>query len=219
MNLNTLKPPYETKRLTLRPFVAGDEAQFAAYHCRPDVYRYLYAAAPAGSTLEQKFARAQVVRFNNDADVYRLAVVQKAAHALIGEVLLKLESKQARQGEVGYIFNPDFGGQGYATEAVKALVRVGFEEVGFHRIFARLDSENLRSVGVVERLGFRCEAHLIENDCFDGRWGSEFIYAMLKSEWAAGVGQEPITSRHDSVALWKRTASNDPFIHPSTKTE
>ncbi|MNL74735.1 ribosomal-protein-S5-alanine N-acetyltransferase [compost metagenome] len=54
-----------------------------------------------------------------------------------------------------------------------------------HRIFARLDTANAGSVALVERLGFRREAHLIENDRFDGAWGDEFIYAMLRREWAA----------------------------------
>ncbi|WP_430244233.1 GNAT family N-acetyltransferase [Neorhizobium sp. DAR64861/K0K2] len=184
MNFDSLKHLYETERLTLRPFIADDEMPFGAYHSRPEVYRYLYAAPSDGSALKQKFARALATTFQNDGDVYRLAVVRKTDAALIGEVLLKLESKQARQGEVGYIFNPDFGGKGYATEAVKAIIGVGFNDIGFHRIFARLDSENLRSVRIVERIGFRREAHLVENDCFDGRWGSEYIYAMLKSEWA-----------------------------------
>ena len=55
--------------------------------------------------------------------------------------------------------------------------------LGFHRIFARLDAANQGSVGVVERLGLRREAHLIENDQFNGQWGDEYIYALLAREW------------------------------------
>ncbi|MCW2305234.1 hypothetical protein M2324_003655 [Rhodovulum sulfidophilum] len=47
----------------------------------------------------------------------------------------------------------------------------------------RLDPLNAGSVGVVERLRFRREAHLLQNDRFDGTWGDEFIYAILKAEW------------------------------------
>ena len=184
MNLDNLRHSYDTDRLTLRPFIADDEMQFQEYHSRQEVYRYLHAAPPEGPALKQKFAKALISTFESDGDVFRLAVVRKAGNVLVGEVLLMIESKQARQGEVGYIFNPDFGGRGYATEAVKVISDIGFEKIGFHRIFARLDSENLGSVGVVERLGFRREAHLVENDWCDGRWSSEYIYAMLKSEWA-----------------------------------
>lgn len=114
----------------------------------------------------------------------RLAVARRTDNALLGEVLLKLASVSALQAEVGYIFNPDFNGQGYATEAVGALVDAGFATLGMHRIFARLDADNRGSIGVVERLRFRREAHLIQNDRFNGVWGDEFIYAMLAAEWA-----------------------------------
>jgi len=63
------------------------------------------------------------------------------------------------------------------------MLDIGFSEYGFHRIFARLDPLNKGSVGVVERLHFRREAHLLQNDRFNGVWGDEFIYALLKSEW------------------------------------
>ncbi|WP_306770606.1 GNAT family N-acetyltransferase [Pantoea sp. 18069] len=83
------------------------------------------------------------------------------------------------QAEVGYIFHPDFACKGYATEAVGAMLGLGFEALDCHRIFARLDALNAGSVGVVERLRMRREAHLIQNDRFEGVWGDEYIYAML----------------------------------------
>lgn len=113
----------------------------------------------------------------------RLAVTRAEDGTLIGEVLLKIASKAVAQAEVGYIFNPGFAGRGFATEAVAAMLSVGFETLDFHRIFARLDTLNAGSVGVVERLKMRREAHLSENDRFEGIWGDEYIYALLKAEW------------------------------------
>ncbi len=107
----------------------------------------------------------------------------KESGELIGEVLLKLASSAALQGEIGYIFNPVYAGKGYAAEAVRSVLERGFTDVGFHRIFARLDAANRGSIGVVERLGMRKEAHLRQNDRFDGQWGDELIYALLKQEW------------------------------------
>ncbi|WP_370677086.1 GNAT family N-acetyltransferase [Pleomorphomonas sp. PLEO] len=183
MTLQTPPSRHETDRLVLRPFADGDWGQYADYHARPEVYAYLYAPPPTGDALREKFDRVLAARFEGDGDVYRLAVTVKAGGAVVGEVLLKLASRDALQGEVGYIFNPVHAGKGYATEAVAALLRIGFEAIGFHRIFARLDSANARSVAVVERLGLRREAHLIQNDRFNGKWGDEYIYALLKSEW------------------------------------
>ncbi|MGY6708906.1 MAG: GNAT family N-acetyltransferase [Rhizobiaceae bacterium] len=183
MNLDIPTATHETDRLLLRPFVADDQEQYAQYHSRLDVYRYLYTEAPTGDALNEQFRLVLASRFEKDGDIFRLAVIRKEDGAIVGEVLLKLANRSALQGEVGYIFNPAFARKGYATEAVAAMLRIGFEEIGFHRIFARLDAANTGSLGVVERLGLRREAHFLQNDRFNDQWGDEFVYAILKSEW------------------------------------
>lgn len=175
--------PIMTERLVLRRFAQHDYGAYAAYHCRADVYRFLYCAPPVGAQLEQQFAQALASRLSEDGDAFHFAVARREDGAVLGEALLKLANKKALQAEVGYIFNPAFSGKGYATEAVAAVVDLGFKELGCHRIYARLDALNLGSIGIVERLGFRREAHLIENDRFNGLWGDEFIYAALRREW------------------------------------
>ncbi|MBN7809048.1 GNAT family N-acetyltransferase [Agrobacterium rosae] len=175
--------PLSTNRLFLREFTRGDFSDYAAYHSLQEVYRYLYAAPPMGDALQEQFSKIMDAPFDHDSDTYRLAVERKDDRALIGEVLLKLASVDALQGEVGYIFNPAFAGNGYATEAVAAMINIGFSSFGFHRIFARLDAANVGSVGVVERLRLRREAHLIQNDRFKDVWGDEYIYAVLATEW------------------------------------
>ncbi|BCP52635.1 acetyltransferase [Kaistia sp. 32K] len=185
MNFENLHGPLATDRLTLRPFAEADFTAYAAYHALPEVYRYLYAAPPVGDALRAQFDATLQAPFEADGDVFRLAVVTKDDDAVIGETLLKLASRAALQGEVGYIFHPASAGKGYATEAVARMIDFGFVRFGFHRIFARLDAANRGSVGVVERLGLRREAHLVQNDRFDGQWGDEYIYAVLASEWAA----------------------------------
>ncbi|KZB52372.1 GNAT family N-acetyltransferase [Thalassospira xiamenensis] len=183
MKITFPSTPIQTNRLSLRPFMASDFDQYAAYHSQPSVYRYLYTAPPAANALTEQFSIVLTAPFDAEGDVFRLAVINRDDDTLLGEVLLKLASIAALQAEVGYIFNPDFSGHGYATEAVSAMIDLGFNHFGFHRIFARLDTENIGSVGIVERLGLRCEAHLIENDRFNGVWGDEYIYAVLAAEW------------------------------------
>ncbi|MFK3689894.1 GNAT family N-acetyltransferase [Agrobacterium tumefaciens] len=177
--------PIQTGRLTLRPFQFADFDAYAEYHKRSDVYRFLYSSPPSAEALEAQFSKSLSTAFEKDGDTLRLAVVRDADSALVGEVLLKIASVSALQAEIGYIFNPAFSGQGYATEAVRAMITLGFKALGYHRIFARLDALNHGSIGVVERLGMRKEAHLIENDRFDGLWGDEFIYAVLNRDWAS----------------------------------
>ena len=70
-----------------------------------------------------------------------------------------------------------------ATEAAAALLRLGFEGLGLHRIIGRCDGRNRGSAMVMERNGMRREAHLIENEFVKGEWTDELIYANLRREW------------------------------------
>lgn len=63
------------------------------------------------------------------------------------------------------------------------MLRLGFDGLNLHRITGRLDARNTASARVLEKLGMRREAHLIDNEHVKGEWASELIYAMLAREW------------------------------------
>lgn len=174
-----------TDRIILRKFVAEDFEAYSAYRSMPSIYRFLYRDPPSPEMLRERFDTNLNSSFAENGDGLRCAVVRRSDSALLGDVGLILANKAALQAEVGYIFNPAYAGKGYATEATEAIITLGFERFGFHRIFARLDAKNTGSIGVVERLGLRREAHLIENDRFNGIWGDEYVYATLRGEWLA----------------------------------
>jgi RimJ/RimL family protein N-acetyltransferase len=100
-------------------------------------------------------------------------------------VVLFWHSREHRGGELGYVVSPDFGGQGYATEAAREMLRLGFEELGLHRIVARVDERNESSARLARRLGMRQEARLVQNEFFKGEWSTELDFAMLAEEWFA----------------------------------
>ena len=111
-----------------------------------------------------------------------------ASGEMIGHVSLTVEVPAQRQGELGFIFHPGHQGQGYATEAARALLALAFEYFGLHRVFGRLEARNVASARVLERLGMRREAHLVENEWVKGEWQSELVYALLEREWRALSG-------------------------------
>lgn len=82
--------------------------------------------------------------------------------------------------------DPEAGGRGYGTEAARALVDVGFRELGPHRISADCDPTNAASCRVREKLGMRREGPRREYACFDGAWADSLIDAVLEREWPAG---------------------------------
>ncbi|WP_267554438.1 GNAT family N-acetyltransferase [Rhizobium rhizogenes] len=182
---NTNAEPFAfTERLILRSFAPEDFEAYRAYRSLPEIYRYLYSAPPSPEEMQERFDAGLNPRLSENGDFLRCAVVRREDSVLVGQVSLQLANKAALQAEVGYTFNPAYAGKGYATEATGAIITLGFEKFGFHRIFARLDAKNAGSVGVVERLGLRREAHLIQNDRFNGIWGDEYVYAVLRQEWS-----------------------------------
>jgi RimJ/RimL family protein N-acetyltransferase len=178
--------PLHTERLVLRPFTRGDVDAVYAYRRREDVARYLFDVAlsreECALAVQQRIGQ---LSFEVEGDKIILAVELASNGALIGEVSLIWRSKEARQGEVGWIFDPGYQGQGYATEAAGAMLQLGFGLGDLHRVVARCDVRNEASWRLMERLGMRREAHFRQHAIFKGRWDEEFIYALLQPEWQA----------------------------------
>ncbi|MET8678490.1 GNAT family protein [Streptomyces sp. NPDC004647] len=176
--------PIRTERLDIRPLRPDDFDALFAYQSRADVTRYLYwgplSEAESRARLEKNIPLTALAE---GGDVLNLAVVVRETGQLVGDSSFFWTSAEHRQGEVGYAFNPEYGGRGYATEATRELLRLGFEELGLHRICGRLDARNTASARVLKRLGMRREAHLRENEFLDGEWSDELVYAILAREW------------------------------------
>jgi RimJ/RimL family protein N-acetyltransferase len=191
--------PITTDRLLLRAFTRGDVDAVFAYRQREDVARYLFDGPMTRETCAEAVqARIRQVSFAEQDDRLTLAVVLRSDDALIGEVTLIWRSVTNRQGEVGYIFHPDFQGHGYASEAVAALLELGFGGFDLHRIYARCDTRNSASFRLMERLGMRREAHFRELQFVKGSWDDEYVYAILATEWqekhSAGKGERSASS-------------------------
>ncbi|HEV7345175.1 MAG TPA: GNAT family protein [Devosia sp.] len=192
----TLYPkfPIQTERLSLRPFTRGDVEAVHAYRRREDVARYLFDVPLSREECELAVQqRISQVGLEVEGDKIILGVELAENGALIGEVSLIWRSVDARQGEVGWIFDPHYHGQGYATEAARAMLDLAFGPGDIHRVCARCHVDNAASWRLMERLGMRREAHFREHALTKGHWDEEFVYAILWQEWqevrgAGGAG-------------------------------
>jgi RimJ/RimL family protein N-acetyltransferase len=89
----------------------------------------------SGSTLEE------------EGGILYLAVELISSGELIGDMMLRWVSAKDKCGEIGYVVNPAHGGNGYATEAAHAILHLAFNELGLHRMIARIDPRNTAPAG------------------------------------------------------------------------
>jgi RimJ/RimL family protein N-acetyltransferase len=175
--------PIETSRLRLRSYARDVVAALHAIQSREDVHRWLYSG-PRSEDEVRAAIESRIARLRDAPETgVALAVDIAATGELVGDVSLTLGSPEHRQAEIGFILHPGHQGRGYATEAAEAMVALAFSTYDLHRVYGRLEARNIASARVLEKLGMRREAHLVENEWVKGEWQSELIYALLAREW------------------------------------
>jgi RimJ/RimL family protein N-acetyltransferase len=178
-----LSLPIETSRLRLRAFVPADLDALHALRSREEIHRWLYSEPFTEEESREELERRIASARDAPETGVGLAVELVATGELLGDVTLTLGSPEHRQAEIGFVFHPDHHGRGYATEAAEAMVALAFSTYGRHRVYGRLEARNTASARVLEKLGMRREAHLVENEWVKGEWQSELVYALLAREW------------------------------------
>jgi len=188
--------PIETDRLVLRTFEKTDLDALMSYHALPEVQRYLdWKTRDEVECKSALDAMCKHIALQRPGDTLTLAVVRKADDQLIGHVSLRWSDATAAQGEIRFVFNPAFRSQGFATEAVTAIIDLAFDQFRIHRIFARCDARNTRSAKLMQRIGMRLEAHYREHALFQGEWDEELHFAVLDREWRRSSKVRELTHR------------------------
>lgn len=125
---------------------------------------------------------------------------------VIGDFMLRREDAWAQvdvadaargaQVELGWVLDPSHIGRGYATEAVSALLRYSFEELGVRRVTANSFLDNDASWRLMERVGMRRETHAVRESLHrSGEWLDTVGYALLADEWNSSTRHIPTENR------------------------
>ena len=173
-----------TERLLLREFHDKDWEAVIDYQVEPLYLRYCAWKDRSPTDVQASIdwfiaAQHELPRRN-----YQLAVVDRSSGKLIGNCGLRLNDGTLNEGDIGYEIAHTRWGQGLATEAAREMLRLGFEDLGLHRIWATCVSENIASAKVMVKLGMRLEGTLVERDFYKGKWWDHRLYAILDREWA-----------------------------------
>jgi len=194
--------PVRSPRLSLRPLSAADTTALLAYRSRADVCRFVPFTPMDTAIIAERLGTAWArTSLNDEGQNLTLGVEVTDTGELAGDVVLMWHSREHRGGEIGYVLNPEFSGHGYATEAVRRLLGLAFDDLGLHRIIARVDARNDASARLARRLGMRQEAYLVRNEWFKGEWTDEVDFALLEEEWLPRSKMDrPRTRRNGSEA-------------------
>jgi len=114
---------------------------------------------------------------------YQFVIIRNENNELIGDIGVHFIDSNKKQVEVGCTLDKNHQRKGYATEALKEMINYLFTEFNKHRIITSIDPRNIKSIGLVEHLGFRKEAHFKESILINGEWVDDVVYAILKDEW------------------------------------
>lgn len=175
-------PTLETERLILRKMLVSDKEDIYAYSCRDDVTEYLTWTPHQSLSYTADYLRYIGQRYSV-GDFFDWAVVEKKSGRVIGSCGFTRFDYPNDAGEIGYVFHPDFCGKGYATEAVREVVRFGFAALKLHRIEARYLKGNDRSCKLMERIGMRFEGERRESMLVKGAYRSVGTYSILAREY------------------------------------
>ena len=187
--LDAIAWPRRTERLALRPATAHDADATWRFRGREDVSHWLTRASATSAEYRTVF---------QEPDSLRRTLVVELDGAVIGDLMVKVEDAWAQaeiagrargvQAELGWVLDPDHAGHGYATEAVRELIRLCFEDLGLRRVTAVCFAGNTASWRLMERVGMRREAYTVRDSLHrSGEWLDCMEYALLADEWRASA--------------------------------
>ena len=179
-----------TERLTLCPATAEDAEATWKYRRLESVNEWLTGCPPDLDSYRTRFTEPERL-----ATTVIVTLGHDNAAPIIGDFMLRREDAWAQlevadqahdtQAELGWVLNPHPTGHGYATEAVRELLRHCFQDLGVRRVSANCFLDNDTSRRLMERVGMRRELHAVRDSLHrSGRCLDTLGYAILKGEWS-----------------------------------
>ncbi|MBN1139696.1 MAG: GNAT family N-acetyltransferase [Anaerolineae bacterium] len=190
-----------TERLLLRRYTHADIPAVLALVSQPSLAGVFSRRVPATAEGVSEYIDLQnAYQPFEQNKVFELAIERKADGGVIG--FLGMVRQDPEQAEIGWALGEAYRGQGYATEAARALVDYGFHTLGLQRIYADTSPDNLASWSVMERLGMRCETPLRGEPHEPGESPDKVIYRVLADEWGRKPGDSPRRAGRTWKGIW-----------------
>lgn len=171
-------PNLETERLLLRRVNSNDIKEIFALRSNPETMKYI--PRPLVKTDEDALEHIAMIDSKIDCNEgINWAITLKNNSKLIGIIGHYRIKPEHYRAELGYMLLPEYHGKGIVSEAVKEAIKYGFQVMKLHSLEAIIDPDNHASAKVLEKNGFVKEAHLKENEFYEGRFLDTIIYSIL----------------------------------------
>jgi RimJ/RimL family protein N-acetyltransferase len=173
-----------TTRLHIRPVKVDDSKAMFKYRSHAETNEFL-SLRPKSENDVKEFIKKTNSQINIEGSWFQFVLIEKNSNSLIGDIGIHFieDGSDNKQVEIGYTLDKDYRGKGFATEALRVVIDYLFKDLNKHRISASIDPKNSASIKLIERLGFRKEAHFVESLFFHDQWVDDVIYALLSKEW------------------------------------
>jgi RimJ/RimL family protein N-acetyltransferase len=172
----------ETERLIIRPVEIDDKNEIFEY--RSDAATNKFQGWIPESLADVEIFIGNISKQINEPETwFQFVLIEKNTQKLIGDIGVHFFDIENKQVEIGCTLNKDFQNKGYATESVKKVIDCLFKKLNKHRIIASIDPRNLCSIRLVERIGFRKEAHFVKSLFINGMWVDDLIFALIEDDW------------------------------------
>lgn len=171
-------PNLETERLLLRRVNENDANEIFALRSNPETMKYI--PRPLVKSIDDALEHIAMIDAKIESNEgINWAITYKDNPKLIGIIGHYRIKPENYRAEIGYMLLPEYHGKGIVSEAVKEAVNYGFNEMRLHSIEAIIAPENFGSERVLQKCGFVKEAHLKENEFYEGRFLDTVIYSIL----------------------------------------
>ena len=191
--LDDVRWPLHTERLTIRRVVPSDFDATWRYRRLASVSRWMSSASTDPEAYRARF---------DEPERSAKTLVIELGGLVVGDLMLAIGDAWAQtevadqahgvQAELGWSLDPDYGGHGYASEAVSALIELCFETLGVRRVTASCFADNAASWRLMERVGMRREARNVQDSLHRSEgWIDGLDYALLAAEWRQSRSRQP----------------------------
>ena len=174
-------PPLETERLILRPLRMRDAEDLFSYASDPAVSRHVLWNTHESLSDSRQFLRAAIRQYRK-GQPGSFGIVLKSSGRLIGTIGFMWVNVDNKSAEVGYSLSRHYWNQGLMTEALRAVIAFGFDELHLNRIEAQYETDNPASGRVMLHAGMRQEGVLRQRLINKGRFVDVVLCAILRSD-------------------------------------